>query len=217
MADYVFNGSGPATVLGGVEAIGFISTKFANVSLKTPDIQFHITSGTFASADSVHIANTQGVGNEMWKRYFKPLTNTDAFTILPVLIKPKSVGNLKLKSKNPFAKPILNAGYFSHPDDIKVLVEGNVLICIVIIALLLGYAVYFFTKNTGIKFGLELGKTKSLEKFGTELYGAVMPGCEHTELHSDDYWECLCRQQTSTFYHYSGTAKMGPEDDPGKI
>ena len=44
---------------------------------------------------------------------------------MPMILRPKSVGSVKLKSKNPLDKPLLEAGYFTHPDDIKVLVEGN--------------------------------------------------------------------------------------------
>ena len=124
MVDYVFKGTGPATLLGGVETLGFISTKFVNRSMDNPDIEFHFVSGTFAS-DGVKIANGQGIGHDMWKRYYRPLENRDAISMTPMLLRPKSVGSIKLRSKNPFIKPILNAGYFSHPEDIKVLVEGK--------------------------------------------------------------------------------------------
>ena len=43
-----------------------------------------------------------------------------------------------------------------------------------------------------------------------------MPGCEDTVWWTDEYWECMCRVITTTIYHYSGTAKMGPPNDPGK-
>ena len=69
---YAVSGTGPATVLAGVEAMGFISTKFVNRTLDNPDVQFHFTSGTFAS-DGVLIANGQGVGKEQFKRYYQPL------------------------------------------------------------------------------------------------------------------------------------------------
>ena len=69
---YAISGTGPATLLAGVEALGFISTKFVNRTLDNPDVQFHFTSGTFAS-DGVLIANGQGVGKEQFKRYYQPL------------------------------------------------------------------------------------------------------------------------------------------------
>ena len=44
-----------------------------------------------------------------------------------------------------------------------------------------------------------------------------MPGCEDTNLWSDEYWTCMCRQYTTTIYHHSGSAKMGPPNDPASV
>jgi choline dehydrogenase-like flavoprotein len=47
-----------------------------------------------------------------------------SFTILPGLIYPKSRGELRLRSKNPADKPLLDPHYLEEPDDLKTLVEG---------------------------------------------------------------------------------------------
>lgn len=39
--NYIVNERGPMTVLGGLEAVAFINTKYANVSDNYPDIQYH--------------------------------------------------------------------------------------------------------------------------------------------------------------------------------
>ena len=44
-----------------------------------------------------------------------------------------------------------------------------------------------------------------------------MPGCERFKMWSDEYLECLARHYTSTIYHHSGSAKMGPPSDPGAV
>lgn len=103
-----------------------------------------------------------------------------------MLLRPKSKGNIRLLNANPYEKPVINAGYFTHPNDLEVLVEG-------------------------LKIALALAETHSFKKFGTKFWDKMpIPGCEHTELWSDEYWGCVCRQYTTTIYHYSGTAKMGP-------
>ena len=97
-----------------------------------------------------------------------------------MILRPKSRGTVRLKSANPYEYPIFNAAYFTHPDDMKVLVEG-------------------------VKFALALSETSALKKFGSRFWDEVpMPGCEHTELWTDEYWACMCRHYTTTIYHYSG-------------
>ncbi len=49
----------------------------------------------------------------------------DGFTILPSLLKPKSVGFINLRSKNPLDYPIIQPNFLSHEDDLKTLVQGG--------------------------------------------------------------------------------------------
>ena len=120
-------GTGPLTSLGGVEAIGFIPTKYANRSIDFPDIEFHIVSGNYGSDGGRSVRRVHNIGDEAWMKVWRQLSFKDAFSIIPLLLRPKSVGNIKLRSKNPFVYPYINAGYFNHPEDIKVLVEGSLL------------------------------------------------------------------------------------------
>lgn len=39
--------------------------------------------------------------------------------------RPKSRGEIRLASRSPWDKPIIDPKYFSHPDDIVSMVEGN--------------------------------------------------------------------------------------------
>lgn len=189
---YAMFGTGPLTVLGGVEALGFVPTKYANKTVDHPDIEYHIVSGSSVSDGGRQIRKVHGIGDKMWKM-FQPLAYRDTWNIIPMLLRPRSRGTLRLRSRNPFQKILINANYFTHPEDIKVLVEG-------------------------VKIALSLQETSALRRFGTRFWdGVPMPGCEHTELWTDDYWACVCRHYTTTIYHYSGTAKMGPPTDPGSV
>jgi len=189
---YAMFGSGPLTVLGGVEGLAWIPTKYENRSKDWPDIEYHFVSGSLGSDGGRQVRKVHGVGDEMWQM-FRPLAFRDSWSIIPMLMRPKSRGNLRLRSANPYDKPIFNAGYFTDPRDIQVLVEA-------------------------VKFALALAETNSFKKFGTRFWDQVpMPGCEHTELWTDEYWACICRHYTTTIYHYSGTAKMGPPEDPESV
>jgi len=185
---YAVFGTGPLTMLGGVEALAWIPTKYTNKSQDFPDIEFHFVGGCPASDGGRQIRKAHGLGDTLWQMYH-PLAMKDTWSLLTMLLRPKSRGSVRLRSSNPYDKPVLNAGYFSHPEDIKVLVEG-------------------------IKFGRSLVDTKAFSRVGSKFWSDVpMPGCESTELWTDEYWGCMARHYTSTVYHHSGTAKMGPAND----
>ena len=40
-----------------------------------------------------------------------------------MLVRPKSVGTLKLKSADPFDHPLIDPNYLSHPDDAEVILQ----------------------------------------------------------------------------------------------
>lgn len=64
--------------------------------------------------------------------------------IIPTLIHPKSRGFLKLKDNNPLSHPLIYARYLTHPDDVKILVDG-------------------------IKLALRLAETKALKAYGFQV------------------------------------------------
>jgi choline dehydrogenase len=45
-------------------------------------------------------------------------------TIAPVLLQPRSVGRLTLRSRDPMEPPLIDPRYLSHPEDLEVLVAG---------------------------------------------------------------------------------------------
>lgn len=52
------------------------------------------------------------------------LTDKDGAMLLPKLLQPYSVGELKLKSTNPFEHPSIDPNYLSDERDVKIMVEG---------------------------------------------------------------------------------------------
>lgn len=51
--------------------------------------------------------------------------NIETFSILSILLHPKSRGTINLKSADPFDPPIIDPNYLDHPDDIKTLINGK--------------------------------------------------------------------------------------------
>jgi choline dehydrogenase len=94
------------------EAVGFVRSSIAG---QIPDIQVHALpwSYPFPNQDS---PQRQRVDKRC------------ALTIMPTLIYPKSRGTFRLASADPVAKPIIDMGYLSDPDDSRILLDGMELI-----------------------------------------------------------------------------------------
>ncbi|CAG0883877.1 unnamed protein product [Darwinula stevensoni] len=185
---YAMFGKGPLTVLGGIEGLAFINTKYANKSDDFPDVEFHFTSGTAASDGGRQIRRIHGLNNRVWHEYYKPIAFKDNWTAFPTLLRPKSHGVIKLRSRNPHDYPLIYPNYLTNPDDVARLVEGMKLVVV-------------------------MSETKAFKRYGSKLYRKPFPGCEHIQLYTDAYWECIVRGYTETIYHPAGTAKMGPHWD----
>ncbi|MEV6068609.1 GMC family oxidoreductase N-terminal domain-containing protein [Nocardia sp. NPDC052001] len=91
------------------EACGFVKTKYAEGDY--PDMQIHTLPWSYPipnqDEDKLHLVDRR-----------------PGFTIFPSLIYPKSRGELKLASNDPFASPLIDPGYLSDPRDTEFLVEG---------------------------------------------------------------------------------------------
>jgi hypothetical protein len=61
----------------------------------------------------------------VWHEYYKPLSFRDTWTAFPTLLRPKSKGLIRLRSKNPRDYPLFYHNYLTDPDDVARLVEGK--------------------------------------------------------------------------------------------
>ncbi|CAL7944275.1 unnamed protein product [Xylocopa violacea] len=192
MMHYVANGKGPMTTLGGVEGYAFINTKYANRSIDYPDIQLHMAPASINSDAGLQVRKVLGITDEVYDTVYRPISNKDAWTIMPLLLRPRSRGTVRLRSSNPFHGPLINANYFSDPFDIATLVEGA-------------------------KAAVRISEAQVFKQFGTRMHKTKLPGCKHLKLASDAYWECHIRHISMTIYHPVGTTKMGPPSDPTAV
>jgi choline dehydrogenase-like flavoprotein len=189
MIEYALMHKGPVTGIGGPEALGFIRTPIARTPPGYPDIEFIFAGAAITSDSGRTVRKGVGVTDEIYDTVFKPINQKDAWTIWPLLMKQESKGRILLKSKNPLVKPLIYANYFEDKHDLDTLVEG-------------------------IKFAVELSKTKAFQRYNSKLHDIPLPGCKQYEFGSDDYWRCSAQQLTTTLHHFCGTAKMGPSSDP---
>ncbi|XP_018787268.1 PREDICTED: glucose dehydrogenase [FAD, quinone] [Bactrocera latifrons] len=189
---YVLRERGPMTTLGGVEGLAFVHTPYSNNSIDWPDIQFHMAPASINSDNGARVKQVLGLKESLYQEVFKPIANKDTWTIMPLLLRPRSRGWVRLSSSNPFHYPLINANYFDDPFDVKTLVEGA-------------------------KIALRVANAKVFKQFGSRVHQRPMPNCKKYKIYSDDYLECQARTISMTIYHPCGTAKMGPAWDPEAV
>lgn len=188
--DFLWKRTGPATIPGGCEAIAFIDTDRPRNHSAYPNIELLFVSSSFASIDQVR--RTYGISDNFWKKTYSKYESTYTWTIYPMILRPKSKGKILLRSTNIYDKPKIYPNYLANKEDVKVLIAG-------------------------IRAALTIGKTAAMKRYGTEFIDIPLPGCEKYKKNSDQYWECGLRTLTFNIYHYSGTCKMGPRNDPTSV
>ncbi|XP_012266950.1 glucose dehydrogenase [FAD, quinone] isoform X2 [Athalia rosae] len=157
------------------EATAMINTKYANPREDHPDIQL-IFGGYLADcAETGMVGEKKGANRSIY--------------IIPTLLHPKSRGYLRLRSKDPLAKPMIFPKYLTAPEDVATLVEG-------------------------IKFAIKLSETEALKRYGFKLDKTPVKNCEHLKFGCDAYWECAVKHDTAPENHQAGSCKMGPANDP---
>ena len=111
----------------------------------------------------------------------------DGVTFVPLLLRPKSSGTIKLRSADYRDHPIIEPEYLKHPDDVKTLVSA-------------------------LKIIKSLFDSKAFKKAKIEPF--LNPLCEKHTAWSDDYYKCVVQNNVMTTYHPVGTCKMGSKNDP---
>lgn len=192
LMEYAVLGEGPLTIMGGVEGLAFVNTKYVNASDDFPDIEFHFISGSTNSDGGEQIRKIHGLKDTFYDAVFRPINNKDVWSVIPMLLRPRSKGFIQLRSANPYDYPYIYPNYLTDEMDVKTLIEG-------------------------IKIVVALSRTMAFQRLGTVLNKHVFPACVSVKRYTDAYWECMIRQYTCTIYHPVGTAKMGPYWDPEAV
>ncbi|XP_015598846.1 glucose dehydrogenase [FAD, quinone] [Cephus cinctus] len=157
-----------------------------------PDIELVLGLGAMTGDASGSIRGLLGLSDEFYKEVFAAYDGFDAFSIVPILMHPKSRGNVTLKSSNPFHWPVLQANYYDNEEDLRIMVRG-------------------------IRKAIELASTNSFKRFNSTLLPVKFPGCKDLPFDSDAYWSCVSRHISTTLGHFIGTCKMATRENDGVV
>lgn len=89
-----------------------------------PDIELVLGIGALTGDSSGSLRAQLGLSDDFERQVFAAHKGVDAFSIVPVLLKPKSRGRVSLRSTDPRAPPLLEANYYEHPEDLEAMVRG---------------------------------------------------------------------------------------------
>ncbi|GFG34276.1 hypothetical protein Cfor_00519 [Coptotermes formosanus] len=186
LRDYFVNRTGPFTIPGAAEAIAFFDFKNPTYIDGYPDVELLFIGSSLSNSRLAR--ETFGISDSVYDILYKPVEKIHSWMIIPIILRPKSKGRVKLRDNNPFHKPLIFPNYFDYTYDMEILLKG-------------------------VKKAVELSETNAFKKFGSKLHDTPVPGCQSFEFRSDDYWRCVIRHLTYSIYHVSGTCKMGPVSD----
>lgn len=187
-------GKGPLTSIGGCESLVFLDLEHQTDMDAWPDIELLQIGGSVHSTE--FFRETFGLRNDLYNEMFGSMLarQENAFSVFPMVLRPKSRGRILLKNKNPFVYPKIYSNYFTDPEGHDMRVSVN-----------------------GIKKVIEMLDTEAMRRINARLHDTPIPACAYLGFGTDAYWECHTRHFTFTIYHYSGTCKMGPIGDPTAV
>ncbi|RVE45935.1 hypothetical protein evm_009408 [Chilo suppressalis] len=177
--EYFVNGKGPLTTAG-CELITFLSTK----GDKVPDIQFMVMPVGISSDRGSHLRLALGISDTVWENYFENVFDKHAATILPIVLHPKSRGEVYIVNTDPKSPPLIDPKYLNCNEDVKTLING-------------------------LKLVEKFLKTPAMKEMGAYINPQHFPNCESHTIFSDAYWDCYVRHLTLSSYHPVGTCSMG--------
>jgi choline dehydrogenase len=111
---------------------------------------------------------------------------------VPVLLRPLSLGRIYLSSANPFAKPIIDPNFFSHPNDIRILAIG-------------------------VRIALHIARAKAfqpvldLKGYSEDRTDYYWPSDADPDNVTDQELQDFIRRAATTVFHPVGTARMGQD------
>lgn len=184
--EYLIHNQGPlaSTIQ---DVVGFINVH--NSTSKYPNIQFHqLYVPQWRTEKLVAYEKLFNFDRKIIDEIAKIVMESNVFNLIPILLNPKSTGELRLRSKNPADPVRINANYYSDQEDLETMLKS-------------------------LDHVKKIVNTETFKQRRAELHHLNITGCRHTKPDSEEYWKCNLQHMSFTLFHPVGTAKMGPRSD----
>lgn len=193
--EFLDNGTGPGASLGGVEGLAYIKTGLSEESDPNyPDMELLFVGAALNSDLGLVTRRSMRIRDDVYETIWGKLSDVPTWTIFPMLVHPRSIGHMKLRSRSPYTAPLFYGNYFSDPEQLDLR-----------------------TFIAAIRFVEKLADTEAFRRYGSKLWDVPIPGCEMHVFDSHGYWECALRTLSITLHHQVGTNRMGPVGDPRAV
>ncbi|XP_026740779.1 glucose dehydrogenase [FAD, quinone]-like [Trichoplusia ni] len=192
LIDFSVNKNGPLYSMMEAEAMAFVNTKYQDPTEDYPDVQLFIAPTADNMDGGLFGKRANGLNDDTYAELYEEILYDSSFSVVPLLLRPKSRGYLKLRDTNPYSPPLIYPNYYTDPQDIKIMIEGA-------------------------RIAQQLSEQPALRELNARPNPRRNPGCAEHELMSDEHLECQARHHTLTIYHPVGTCAMGPAENPAAV
>lgn len=154
-----------------------------------PDLMFHFQYGRANDTEMIPpFFKGLGMDESLMVQFLEMNAESDLLLPIPILLNPKSRGDITLRSNNPRDFPVITTGYMEDPVDMEYMLMG-------------------------IRTVERLIKTSAMVAANASLQLLQFDGCCRIAPDSDEYWACALSHLAGTYHDQGGTCKMGPSSD----
>lgn len=175
----LLHGQGPLTRVLATDAVGFFKTPVEEIE-NYPDVEFFFANFTSFGILPKWFGFSQETADALAQN------SSISFSISPYILHQKSFGTVTLKSADPFDYPLINPNILSDKEnkDLETFYQAVQII-------------------------LKLLETDTFRSMNVAFAVRQLPGCEHTQSMSREYWYCYFRRVSALLYHGSSTCMSG--------